>query len=354
MTQPTILVTGASGFIGGWVVEAMHAADGITLRAGVRDMARVGHLRLLASVKPVCCDTLERSSLEAAMEGVDTVINCIRDHGAGHGTPADSQLLTECATAKGVRKLIQLSSVSVYGAATGLVDEETLPVSPVNAYGQEKRAAEEICRTAASAELSVVVLRPSLVYGPRGDEWTACFLRDILAGRLRRLGPAGMGHANLLYAGDLAAFIVHLATADLPPFSLLNVNGAEIPTFDDYFNRLSIAAGLGPLPYRPTNRHVVRLRRQFRRAIRLAIRRVKASGTVRGFLPALSDLLDAADEKVRYGFGDEPPDNYAKVVTYRIDRAKDYGFHPGTSLDEGIAASMAWARTSSLTEERRH
>jgi 2-alkyl-3-oxoalkanoate reductase len=354
LTQPTVLIIGASGFIGGWVTEALHAAGGTTLRAGVRGMARAGQLTELASVRLVRCDLLDRSSLEAALEGVDTVINCARDHDVSGGTVAGARLLTECAAAKGVGTLIQLSSVAVYGAATGLVTEDTPPVSPVNAYGLEKRAAEEVCRAAAGPKLRVVVLRPSLVYGPRGEEWTAAFLRDIFADRLRRLGPAGTGQANLVYAGDLARFIVQLTGAELSEFLLFNVNGAEIPTFDEYFNRLSFAVALGPLAYRRTTTHMVELRRQARRVARLAVRQAtKASRGTHRFVPGLASFLDAAAEKVRYGFGDEPPDNYAKPVTYCIDRARAHGFRPETSLDEGIAASVAWARASGVAREDR-
>lgn len=354
MTQPTTLVIGASGFIGGWVTEALHAAGRTTLRAGVRGTTRADRLAELASVKLVCCDILGRSSLEAALEGVDTVINCARDHDVSGGTVMGARLLTECAAAKGVGTLIQLSSVAVYGAATGLVTEDTPPVSPVNAYGLEKHAAEEICRAAAGPRLHVVVLRPSLVYGPRGEEWTAAFLRDIFADRLRRLGAAGTGQANLVYAGDLARFIVQLIGTELPEFLLFNVNGAEIPTFDEYFNHLSFAVGLGPLAYKQTNKHIAALRRQVRRGARLAVRQVtKASRSTHRFVPGLPGFLDAAAEKLRYGFGDEPPDNYAKSVIYSIDRARAHGFRPETSLDEGIAASVAWARASGLARKHR-
>ncbi len=354
MTRRTTLVIGASGFIGGWVTETLHAAGGTRLQVGVRSTARAGWLEELPSVKLVRCDLLERSSLEAALESVDTVINCARDHVVSGGTVAGTRLLTECMAAKGVGTLIQLSSVAVYGTVTGLVTEDTPPVSPVNAYGLEKRIAEEVCRAAAGPKLRVVVLRPSLVYGPRGEEWTAAFLRNIFANRLRRLGAAGAGRANLVYAGDLARFISQINAMELPEFLLFNVNGVELPTFDEYFSRLNFAIGRGPLADRPSNTHMVELRRQARRVARLAIRQAtRASRGTHRFVPGLASFLDAVAEKVRYGFGDEPPDTYAKPVTYSIDRARAHGFCPVTSLDEGIAASVAWARVSGLAQEHR-
>jgi nucleoside-diphosphate-sugar epimerase len=62
--------------------------------------------------------------------------------------------------------------------------------------------------------MTIAVIRPALVYGPHGEEWTARFLKGIATGNLVRLGPAGQGKANLVYAGDLAIRMISLKRSD--------------------------------------------------------------------------------------------------------------------------------------------
>jgi nucleoside-diphosphate-sugar epimerase len=75
--------------------------------------------------------------------------------------------------------MIYLSYVAVYGNAEGLVLENTVPVEPVNWYGRAKRQAEMACCRRVSPEFSVAVVRPALVYGPGGEEWSGRFIKSV-------------------------------------------------------------------------------------------------------------------------------------------------------------------------------
>lgn len=65
----------------------------------------------------------------------------------------------------GVSQFIFLSSMSVYGMETGIIDENT-PVRPKNAYGKSKLEAEELINKLQDEHTFVVsILRPPMVYG---------------------------------------------------------------------------------------------------------------------------------------------------------------------------------------------
>ncbi|HTO61235.1 MAG TPA: NAD-dependent epimerase/dehydratase family protein [Bradyrhizobium sp.] len=347
MARPTVLVTGAAGFVGGWVTEALCARD-MDVRAGVRSAARSSRLPELP-VALVQCDVGDARSLREAMRGAQVVINCVRDDASSDLTVEGTRKIISAAIANGVKRLIQMSSVAVYGNAVGIIDEDTPPVRSANRYATDKRAAEELCRAAAGADLTITVVRPSLVYGPSGEEWSARFIRGILSGDLQQLGAAGEGQANLLYARDLGEFTAHIALADLPNYAVYNANGAEIPTFNAYFDRLSRALGRGPLPPSAPPAPGAGARRQARRIGRFMLRR--HGEKLRHLAEAsagLTSVLNRIEAGLRPGVHDGPADSYARHVIFSIDRARQIGFVPRTPLQEGIDASVRWARSLGL------
>jgi nucleoside-diphosphate-sugar epimerase len=349
MVRPAVLVTGAAGFIGSWVTEALHAEGFQDIRAGVRSVAANSRLSRLP-VNVVRCDIMDHESLSTAMRGTAVVINCVRDH-ANNGVMVEgTRRLLACAKANGANRIIQMSSVAVYGNASGIITEDTQPVRPTNRYATEKRITEELCRAAAGFDLTIAVVRPSLVYGPFGEEWSGRFIRGIVSGQLKQLGEAGEGQANLIYARDLGQFAAYLAAAELPHYTIFNANGPEIPTFNEYFERLSRALGLGPLPPPGTRPLATALRRQARRGGRWTLKRLDTQlRKLAARSPFLGSALTWTQQALRHDVHDGPSDQYAKRVIYSNDRAKQIGFVPQTSLQEGIEASVLWARSQGLT-----
>jgi nucleoside-diphosphate-sugar epimerase len=342
---PPTLVIGATGFIGSWVAKAFADAGATNVRLGIRrESPRLATLPF----ERIHCDILDTSALAEAMKGMHFVVNCVRDHTDG-ATILGTKMLLAAARASGVKRIVQFSSIAVYGNARGVVAEDE-PKAPVDRYGTEKVEAENLCEDAAGPDLTIAVIRPALVYGPHGEEWTARFIKGILSGKLRRLGGAGQGQANLIYAEDLGHFVTDLARKQLFYFSVYNVNGPEIPTFDSYFDQLSQALGQGPLPLAAKHRIRIILKRQARRAARLVLR------THAPFLKkcargnqSLESGLSAIEKRFQYDVCDEPIDRFAKNVVYSNDRAQRTGFRPKTSLSEGIAASVQWAEQSGVT-----
>lgn len=352
MSSPAILVIGAAGFIGRSVTDALVLSGAGTVRAGVKSLQpHSGPPRL--PVQTVHCDVMDRASLMSAMDRVDVVINCVRDDANTATTIEGTRRILECAAASSVSRLLQFSSVAIYGAATGAISEETRPVLPLSEYGAAKLAAEELCRSAAGEKLYVAVVRPSFVYGPYGEEWTARIIRGIASGRLARLGVTCDGEANLIYVRDLGRLAARLALHEIPHYSVYNANGFEIPTFADYFDLLSRAIGSGPFSPLAVQPALSAMRRQARRAGLYALR--KQAGAARSIFPQ-SDTVAAvlrSVEKVAFEhLGDLSAEDFTKRRRFVIDRAKEIGFVPTTSLQEGISASAEWAFAHGLVSPR--
>ena len=85
-----------------------------------------------------------------------------------------TKVVVTLAKMSGVKKLIFVSSISVFGQTKDTVLEEDNLPSPINTYGQTKLAAEEIVRSCGN-QLETVIVRPTVIYGPSNPEKTGFY-----------------------------------------------------------------------------------------------------------------------------------------------------------------------------------
>lgn len=178
----TLLVTGASGFVGRQVV-AQALARGHRVRALVRPSTRsIGPEA--DGVEVVRADLRSRDLPPELLAGVDAVIHLAATKAGDFytqfaGTVVGTENLLGAMTEAGVERLVGVSTFSVYdfqGLGSGqLVDEE----SPLDAhperrdeYARTKLVQEDLYRQFGAAGNPTVILRPGMIYGP-GELWHA-------------------------------------------------------------------------------------------------------------------------------------------------------------------------------------
>ncbi len=239
-----ILVTGAAGFVGAWVVESFQLS-GIPVRAGIRSWNSAARLAR-RDIEIVPCDVLSKTQLRSAMEGCDAVVHCAV--GNDEVTISGTQNVLTTAHEMGLRRVVHLSSVGVYGNATGVIDENGARTGRGNAYAKRKIAAELICEQFIARGTPVVVLRPTIIYGPFSYAWTISFANRLWSGQWGTFGRAGEGKCNLVYVTDVVQAIFRALQSEHAAGQTFNVNGDEIITWNDYFVRFNEALGRPPLP----------------------------------------------------------------------------------------------------------
>lgn len=206
------LVTGGTGFIGSHLTEAL-IRKGVQVRCLFRKTSDLKWLKGLP-IEFVHGDCNDKPSLEKAVRDVDWVF-----HLAGvtkaikeetyfevNGLGTENLILACLENNPRLQKFIYISSQAAAGPSrNGCNKKESDPCEPVSFYGRSKRVGEEKVLTHAP-ELPVLILRPSAVYGPRGEDIFAFF--KCLA---RRIKPCLIGpdqHLSLCYVQDIVQGIL--------------------------------------------------------------------------------------------------------------------------------------------------
>ncbi|CCD84535.1 putative UDP-glucose 4-epimerase (NAD-dependent epimerase/dehydratase) [Bradyrhizobium sp. ORS 285] len=171
------LVTGANGFLGRHVVNAL-LARGIAVRAMVRPATRVEPLSWPASVDIVRADLRTSRELACAFDNVDVLIHLAAVVSGGEdaqfaGTVGGTERLLEAMASSGCRRLVLCSSFSIYDyTATREVLDEAAPLQQTpdvytrGGYTVAKWWQERVTRRLAETHgWDLTVLRPGFIWG---------------------------------------------------------------------------------------------------------------------------------------------------------------------------------------------
>ena len=323
------LVTGATGFIGRHLVEAL-LSDGVHVRglarseAGAASVVRAG---------AECCrgDVTQPETLARAVEGVDTVFHLA----ALVGPAAAPMRQFEEVNVEGTRNL--LDAIRRHGCAERVVHVSTVAVTenagpghtvteecepaPTGRYGRTKWAAEELMRRASRDGISVVVARPVWVYGVRSPGAVKLF--RLIA--RRRMVLVGGGH-NLIQpvaVDDLVRGLMLAAISERADGRVYQFAGGTAMTTKQFCGEIARAVGAPP-----PSLHVP--------------------------MPIARAAAVACEWCYPLSWG-KPPIDRQKIAMFRTDHRysiqraeRDLGWTPAIGLREGLARTAADMRQQGL------
>lgn len=234
-----VLVLGASGYVGARLCALLAASGWATPIAASR--------HAVAGVESLRVDTRDAAAMRLALRGVDAVVNCVAGNAAAIGEGA--RVLGEAALAAGCRRLVHLSTMSVYGPVEGRIAEGAPIDGSLGWYAQAKCEAEQHVSSFAERGGTAVMLRPGCVWGPGSQLWVGRIGKLLRAGRLGDLGAAGDGWSNLVHVDDLCRAVLAALRTMGPGQDLRTYNLAapDSPRWNEYFVDLALAIGATPV-----------------------------------------------------------------------------------------------------------
>jgi CDP-glucose 4,6-dehydratase len=262
-----VLVTGAHGLIGSWLVKALLArGDAVTVLAR-RDRPH-SPLELEGTIGQTAVvrgDVTDGPLLQRALADhrIELVFHLAGQAIAGSAGPdaadtfrinvAGTWAVLEACRAASSPRLVVASSEQVYGPAPVLPCTEHSPLRPADAYAASKAAADVIARGYAAAHaLPIAVARLGNVYGG-GDmnpsRLVPAAVWATLAGRRPQIRSAPTDRRDFLHVEDaVAAYLAIadlLADADGPAGAAFNAGSGRRPSVSQIISQVRAAAGLG-------------------------------------------------------------------------------------------------------------
>jgi len=305
-----ILVTGGSGFIGGHLVEALCCRG-----ERVRCLLRRKPQRQLPAQAEIVFGEL---GAEDVLDGVDTVIHlagvtkalAVDDYYVGNVRATEK--LARAVAARGIR-LVHVSSLAAVGPSSdGTPVREDDEPRPVTHYGKSKLEGERIVRRLVP---DAVIVRPPVVYGPR-DTDVLRILKPLTQGIALQIG-GGERWFSAIYVGDLVEGLIAASSASGGTYFL--ANGTPVSW-----------SGLCEVTARIVGRNA--------RVLRVPSSLAYAAGFGAEMWARLTGKPGIISrEKV----------TEAQCTNWTCDTrraAAEMGFEAGTSLDAGLALTLAWYR----------
>jgi nucleoside-diphosphate-sugar epimerase len=315
-----ILVTGGTGFIGSHVVEAL-CAGAEPVRCLIRQKKGRRQGSLPAGAEPVHGELVSGEGIEAALRGVDTVLHLAgvtkalsrAEYYAGNAHATGNLARSIAKSGRDIR-LVYVSSLAAIGPSLdGAPVSEDAEPHPITNYGKSKLEGERIVRELLPG---AVIVRPAVVYGPR-DTDVFQLLKSIAQGFAVEIA-GGERWVQAIFVKDLVEAL--LAAARCPQAAGRTYFLAHAKAIS-WTELRSVAAGM--LHKQP-------------RVLRIPTSLAYAVGGCAELWSQVSRKPGIISrEKVREALCD-----HWTCETGRA--ARELGFHARTSLEAGIAETLAW------------
>jgi nucleoside-diphosphate-sugar epimerase len=320
-----VFLTGASGFVGSHVLDALRAGDhevSILLQRTSDTRFIVRHLSHVTAHYGSLDDV---PLLTKAMSGMDAAVHCAGKTKALHSSEfyrvnqagTSNMVVAANACRESLRHLVHISSLAVSGpGVAGRPAEETADPQPVTVYGQSKHLGEIEIRQRCLVPWTI--LRPAAVYGPRDAEFLSLFQK--VKQRLMPLVGDPNRSLNMVYGPDVASAVLFTLAKDRGKGKTYHV-AAEPPCTDEEFME-EIARSMNVRP------------------VRLRIPRL-----VLYLGCSIQEILSHATGRATMLNRQKVPELLAPGWVCTTDRIRhDLGFTAPTPLKEGVRRTLAWYR----------
>lgn len=251
-----VLVTGATGFVGGHVVDACLRRNW-QVSALTRPTSDTADLQA-RGVTIFRGEPDDPTLLKRAATDIEVVINCAAK--VGDWGPHDEylkanvenlRLLLDACKGQGLSRFVHISSLGVYPTRQHHQTDESMPLPERHrdGYSHSKAQAEKVVmQYYRDFGVPVVILRPGFVYGPR-DKTVMPRIIDNLRRKMARYPGGGYGAVNTIFVRNLVDAILLAIDVEGAVGNVYNLTDGEKVTKRQFMEKVADAMDL-PHPWR--------------------------------------------------------------------------------------------------------
>lgn len=245
----SVVVTGATGFIGGRLVERL-AAQGCDVTCLIRGMDAGTRLHR-AGARIRSLNLADAEAVRAVLHGTEIVFHLAYDWADTAWNHQALRALIEACHSEGCRRLVHVSSVVVYDTpAEGELSEDGPKSTATAGYAHTKLELEaEVLKAVREKGVPATIIQPTLVYGPFSKPWTVTPANMLRYGTVV-LPDAGEGVCNAVYVDDVVAAMVLAAVRPEAVGRRYLVSGPPI-TWKRFYEGIARAIGAKGPQYWP-------------------------------------------------------------------------------------------------------
>lgn len=313
-------VTGGTGFIGSHLVDTLIADKKY---GEIRCLVRSNEKWLKNKpYKRIKGDLHDLEVLQTAVKGVDVIfhiagmVKAPNYHTLEYANVDATENLLRIAQKEGVPKMVIMSSLAAAGPSELQPLTEDMPMEPVSMYGKSKKQMEQMIHRSVNDEISVTILRPAAVYGPREDQIYAFFkMADKHISPM--IGGRNQPRISLVYVDDVVQSCLKAAEHKSKGVKTYFVAGAEICTWNQIREVTSTVLGKKIIPLRLKPRWIKKIAAG-----------IEKSASYFGIYPVINK--EKANELIL-------------EWTCSIEKAKkELNYQPQYTIEEGIARTIHW------------
>lgn len=229
-------VTGGTGFIGSHLVDALiEKQKWNEIKCLVRNKEKWLKGK---SFKKIPADLLSFNILEENLRDIDVIFHLAGVVKAPSQKEFDqanveaTENLLRLASKTGVKKLVILSSLAAAGPSSKKPLTENDPLQPISCYGESKKRMESMIQKVAEPDMSVTVLRPPAVYGPREEQIFTLF-KMMSKGIAPIVGDGNHPRLSIVYVQDVIQAILKAAEQQEPGVHSYYISGEKITNWNE-------------------------------------------------------------------------------------------------------------------------
>jgi nucleoside-diphosphate-sugar epimerase len=363
----TVLVTGATGFIGGRLVERLLQQGDVQVRCIVRDASSTARLgRLPVELLPM--DLRNGNEMNRAVKGVDYVFHCAYDWRSRSQNINGLRNIVEACASHSVKRFVHVSTFSVYDPfPDGPLTEQSPDGDRASVYVDTKLDLEKIIFEAVrNRRVAATIVQPTIVYGPYCVPWTNAPAESLIFGDVI-LTDGEVGMCNAVYIDDLVDGLILAAVSPAAVGERFLMSGPPV-TWATFFTEMARVLGTKPPQFWSSER-IQEYKEQAKKSQKTVVspksvlKAIAGWGPARKAMEASFDVLPAPlRKKMVSKFGSSgnrprggislPQPLYSSKTTVGSEKAKSkLGFKPNFDFQGGMELTgryLKWAYASDL------